>query len=192
MAWRYAILITHEIIETAVSYFATEDLDRFKRSFNSIIADDYATVPHLSIERLIALRKANKLNIVRLGDQSLILTDNVERGATVTFEDGTLQFDTFIDATGQKTLSADDLPFPSLHDAGLISQARTFTPHGNLRRTGGIDIDKQCRPLIAGISRFGACTSQRFAIFSTSGPLSKALPVAPSSDRLSLDLLSPT
>jgi uncharacterized NAD(P)/FAD-binding protein YdhS len=151
VAWRYAILITHEIIETAVSYFTAKDLDRFNRSFKSIFADDYATVPHLSIERLIALRKANRLEIVKLGDRSEILTDSVGRGATVTFKDGTLHFDTFIDATGQKTLSADDLPFPSLHDAGLISQARTVTPRGNLRRTGGIDVDEQCRPLIAGI-----------------------------------------
>jgi len=151
VAWRYAILITHEIIETAVSYFTAEDLDRFNRSFKSIFADDYATVPHLSIERLIALRNANRLNIVKLGDRSEIVTDNVERGATVIFEDGTLQFDTFIDATGQKSLSADDLPFPSIHDAGLISQARTVTPRGNLRRTGGIHVDEQCRPLIAGI-----------------------------------------
>ncbi|MDP9838704.1 putative NAD(P)/FAD-binding protein YdhS [Neorhizobium huautlense] len=151
VAWRYAILIIHEIIETAVSYFTAEDLERFNRSFKSIFADDYATVPHLSIERLIALRKANRLNIIKLGDRSEISSDNVERGAIVTFEDGTLQFDTFIDATGQKTLSADDLPFPSLHDAGLISQARTVTPRGNLRRTGGIDVDEQCRPLIAGI-----------------------------------------
>lgn len=151
VGWRYAILITHDIIETAVSYFTAEDLDRFNRSFKSIFADDYATVPHLSIERLIALRKANRLNIVKLGDRSEIVTDNVERGATVTFEDGTLQFDTLIDATGQKTLSADDLPFPSLHDARLISQARTITPRGNSIRTGGIDVDEQCRPLIAGI-----------------------------------------
>lgn len=151
VAWRYAILVTHEIIEAAVSYFTAEDLDRFNRSFKSIFADDYATVPHLSIERLIALRKANRLNIVKLGDRSEITTDNVERGAIVNFEHGMLQFDTFIDATGQKTLSADDLPFPSLHETGLISQARTITPRGNSTRTGGIDVDEQCRPLIAGI-----------------------------------------
>jgi uncharacterized NAD(P)/FAD-binding protein YdhS len=151
VAWRYAILVTHEIIEAAVSYFTAEDLDRFNRSFKSIFADDYATVPHLSIERLIALRKANRLNIVKLGDRSEITTDDVERGAIVNFEHGMLQFDTFIDATGQKTLSADDLPFPSLHETGLISQARTITPRGNSTRTGGIDVDEQCRPLIAGI-----------------------------------------
>lgn len=151
VAWRYAILVTHEIIEAAVSYFTAEDLDRFNRSFKSIFADDYATVPHLSIERLLALRKADRLNIVKLGDRSAILKDNVGRGATVTFEEGALQFDTLIDATGQKTLSADDLPFPSLHETGLISQARTITPRGNLIRTGGIDVDEQCRPLIAGI-----------------------------------------
>jgi uncharacterized NAD(P)/FAD-binding protein YdhS len=150
VAWRYAILITHEIIESAVNFLTADDLARFNKSFKSIFADDYATVPHLSIERLVALHRAKKLEIVALGDRPEISTDKLERGATLTFEGGTLQFDTFIDATGQKNLSAEDLPFPSLQDSGVISPARTVTPRGNQTRTGGIDVDEKCRPLIAG------------------------------------------
>ncbi len=148
--WRYAILITHEIIEAAVNYLTAEDLNRFNKSFKSIFADDYATVPHLSIERLLALRKAGMLSITAIGDQSEILTDSNKRGATVVYKNNRLAFDTFIDATGQKTMSADDLPFPSLQSSGLVSQARTVTPYGNQRRTGGIDVDAHCRPLLAG------------------------------------------
>ncbi|AYD05226.1 FAD/NAD(P)-binding protein [Neorhizobium sp. NCHU2750] len=151
VAWRYAILITHEIIESAVGHFTADDLVRFNRSFKSIFADDYATVPHLSIERLLALHDAGRLDIIALGDQSAISHAELERGATLTFAGGTLRFDTFIDATSQKTKSADDLPFPSLKEHGLVSHARTITPRGNQRRTGGIDVDDHCRPLIAGI-----------------------------------------
>jgi len=149
--WRYAILITHEIIETAVCFMNADDLGRFNRNFKSIFADDYATVPHLSIERLLALHRSGCLGIVALGDDSEIVKEGLERGATVEIAGTTLRFDTFIDATGQKTLSATDLPFPSLIERGLISEAKTMTAIGNHRRTGGIDVDDQCRPLIAGV-----------------------------------------
>jgi uncharacterized NAD(P)/FAD-binding protein YdhS len=108
--WRYAILITHEIIETTVGYMKADDLGRFNRNFKSIFADDYATVPHLSIERLLALHRSGQLSILALGDDSEIVKDGVERGAAVEIDGASLNFDTFIDATGQKTLSATDLP----------------------------------------------------------------------------------
>lgn len=151
VAWRYAILICHEIIETAVSSFTADDLTRFNRSFKSIFADDYATVPHLSIERLLALHRAGRLEIVALGDEAKITTNGRARGATVSGAVGELQFDTFIDATGQKSLSADELPFPSLRRHGLVAPALTVTQSGNRRRTGGIDVDASYRPLIAGL-----------------------------------------
>ncbi|MBB4351765.1 FAD/NAD(P)-binding protein [Aliirhizobium cellulosilyticum] len=151
VAWRYAILITHEIIESAVSYFTADDLARFNRSFKGVFADDYATVPHLSIERLLALHRAGYLEIVALGDRADVSAEGLDRGARVTCEFGAMVFDTFIDATGQKVLSADDLPFAALKDAGLISPALTVTPRGGRLRTGGISVDDQCRPLVAGV-----------------------------------------
>jgi len=151
IAWRYAILITHEIIESAVGSLNADDLARFNRSFKSIFADDYATVPHLSIERLLALHRAGFIEIKATGDKAEITREGLDRGAVVTVDGQPLHFDTFINATGQKTLSARELPFPSLVEKGLISEARTLTPRGNQRRTGGIDVDEQCRPLVAGI-----------------------------------------
>lgn len=151
VAWRYAILICHEIIETAVTSFTSDDLARFNRSFKSIFADDYATVPHLSIERLLALHRADKLHIVALGDQAKVSGDGRERGATVSGAMGDLEFDTFVDATGQKSLSADEIPFPSLRQHGLVAPALTVTQRGSHRRTGGIDVDASYRPLIAGV-----------------------------------------
>lgn len=151
VGWRYAILITHEIIESAVGGLNADDLARFNKSFKSIFADDYATVPHLSIERLLALHKAKCLDIMALSEECEISADEADRGAVVSCGKQTMQFDTFIDATGQKSLHAEDLPFPSLRENGLVSRALTLTPGGNQRRTGGIDVDDQCRPLIAGV-----------------------------------------
>lgn len=150
--WRYAILITHEIIETAVSYLNADDLHRFNRSFKGIFADEYATVPHLSIERLLALHAAGKLSILALGDESQISTDSIDRGASVHLPAGSRYFQTFIDATGQQSMSADEGLFPTLVEQGLIREAKTLTARGNHVRTGGIDVDARCRPAVAGIA----------------------------------------
>ncbi len=148
--WRYAILITHEIIENAVDYLNADDLERFNRSFKSIFADDYATVPHLSIERLLALHTSGRLEILALGNNSEISSAGLARGVTVNSPSGRRVFDTFVDATGQKKRSASDIPFRGLVDRGLISEGLTMTTTGNQRRTGGIDLDAYCRPLISG------------------------------------------
>lgn len=150
--WRYAILITHEIIEAAVGSLNADDLARFNRSFKGIFADEYATVPHLSIERLIALHQNGKLTIMAIGDDAEVVTEGVDRGALVRLSSGSTYFETFIDATGQRSLSADKLPFPTLVEQGIVSEAKTVTAGGNHRRTGGIDVDARCRPTVTGIA----------------------------------------
>ena len=58
--WRYAILRMHEVIGRVVTHLDEEDLHRFHKSFKTVFVDDYATVPHQSIERLLALRTAGQ------------------------------------------------------------------------------------------------------------------------------------
>lgn len=152
--WRYAILRMHEVIAQAVPHFDEEDLGRFHKKFKSIFVDDYATVPHQSIQRLLALRRADKLEILKLGSDYEISTDGVERGAVVRHGEEEMTFDAFIDATGQSPMSARDLPFPSLIEQGVIKSAATA--EGSLRlssetedtytRTGGVDLDSAFRP----------------------------------------------
>ena len=55
--WRYAILRMHEVVGRIVRYLSAEDFKRFGQ-FKQIFVDDYATVPHESIERVLALHKA--------------------------------------------------------------------------------------------------------------------------------------
>ncbi|MGE7368448.1 FAD/NAD(P)-binding protein [Neorhizobium sp. NPDC001467] len=157
--WRYAILITHEVIERAIRHLDTEDLKRFNRSFKSIFVDEYATVPHLSIKRLLALHNAGRLDILRLGEDYDIDRDGLARGARVRFASGEELFDSFIDATGQTALSARDLPFPTLLQQGGIKPAATPYPTRGLisddaarmKRTGGMDLDDCYRPRGTGL-----------------------------------------
>jgi uncharacterized NAD(P)/FAD-binding protein YdhS len=152
--WRYAILITHEIVALAVPHMDEEDLKRFHRSFKSIFIDDYATVPLMSIRRLLALSRAGKLDILKLGMDYEIATQDGRPGATVMAHGETHAFDAFIDATGQETLSATELPFPTLVAQGGVQKSATqkvqplILPGAPVEivRTGGIDVDDCFRP----------------------------------------------
>lgn len=151
--WRYAIMITHEIIATVVPHLNAEDFARFNKSFKGIFIDEYATVPHLSIKRLLALRNAGKLDILKLGGSYDISTEDVSRGAKLKIGDREVVFENFIDATGQSTLSARDLPFPTLIEQGAVQEAPTYDRVGFIlndslnvaHRSGGIDVDESYR-----------------------------------------------
>jgi uncharacterized NAD(P)/FAD-binding protein YdhS len=152
--WRYAILRMHEVIARAVPFLDADDLRRFHKSFKSVFIDDYATVPHQSLQRLLALRRAGRLDILRLGARYDIATEGVATGAAVRHNGTEVRFDAFIDATGQTAMSARDIPFPSLVAAGIFRKATT--PEGGLIvdgegdepvvRTGGVDLDDAFRP----------------------------------------------
>jgi uncharacterized NAD(P)/FAD-binding protein YdhS len=152
--WRYAILRMHEVVARAVPYLDQDDLKRFHTRFKSIFVDDYATVPHQSIQRLLALRRAGKLDILKLGNNYKLGTEGVARGAVVQFDGKRIAFDAFIDATGQASMSALDMPFPSIIAQGVIKPAATpegtsiisETEEETYARTGGVDLDAAFRP----------------------------------------------
>src|ERR1700761_1303720 len=152
--WRYAILRMHEVVALAVPHLDDDDLVRFHKHFKTVFVDDYATVPHQSIQRLLALRLAGKLDILRLGKDYEITTDGVERGAIIRHDGNEIAFGAFVDATGQASLSVRDLPFPSLIEQGVMKRAATpeaspvVSAETNeiYARTGGIDLDAAFRP----------------------------------------------
>lgn len=151
--WRYAILRMHEVIALAIPYLNERDLERFHSHFKTVFVDDYATVPHASIRRLLAMHRAGKLDIMALGHDSEIDNKAVKRGAVVHCKGQDHYFDDFIDATGQHTLSARDIPFPTLKRQGLMRKATTVAAttligfDDQLVRTGGVDLDEKFRPI---------------------------------------------
>lgn len=156
--WRNAIMITHEIIARIVPHLDLRDFRRFGKSFKSIFIDEYATVPHLSIQRLLALHNAGVLSIQKLGNDYEIATVPGKRGATITTDAGRLEFDTFIDATGQSAHSVKDIPFPSLVNANIVREAPTVLALSVLaddqvrevEHLGGIDVDEDYRVISGG------------------------------------------
>jgi uncharacterized NAD(P)/FAD-binding protein YdhS len=153
VGWRYAILRMHEVVARIVPHLDETDLKRFHQHFKTVFVDDYATVPHQSIKRLLALHQAGRLSVRSLGEDYDISLNQGAPGVTVVSEGDETVYDAFIDATGQHALSARDLPFPSLH--GVVKAALTPSSgaleelEGQGVRTGGVDLDDQFRPRIA-------------------------------------------
>lgn len=121
--WRYAILRMHEVLGLIVPHLEEEALKRFNRYLKPVFVDEYATVPHLSIERLLALHRAGHLSVIALGEDHRIDTRGMEAGAVVSIDGERRHFPAFIDATGQRPLAADKFPFPTLLEQDVVRDA---------------------------------------------------------------------
>lgn len=141
--WRYAILRMHEVIELIVPHLDQADFRRFSKYLKPVFVDDYATVPHESIRRMLALHRAGKLTVIAVGDDYWVNSHGPETGAVLHLDGERRHFPVFIEATGQRALSAKDFPFPSLLDQGIVRDAAT-TERGPSR---GIVIDDQFHPV---------------------------------------------
>ncbi|MBB5684898.1 FAD/NAD(P)-binding protein [Sphingobium boeckii] len=147
VAWRYAILRMHEVIELLVPHFEDTDFKRFSRYFKPVFVDDYATVPHESIKRMLALHRAGKLSVIAIGDKYRIDSHGRESGACLEVGGDRTHFPIFIEAMGQRALSAKDFPFPSLCEQGIVHDMAT----GEGAPERGIVIDDQYHPVAPGI-----------------------------------------
>ena len=112
MPWRVALLTAHEVFEDLIPHFDEADLERFHNSLKPIFTDGYASVPHRSIRRLLALHDAGRLELVRIASE----LDVSESGGRTEVRSGNeaLTFDGVVDARGQRPMRLTDLGFRSL------------------------------------------------------------------------------
>lgn len=111
-AWRIVILKAHEVFATVIASLTPRDLARLHRGLKRVFTDNYAAVPHLSIERLLALHDAGKVDVVALGSDYDI---RPERSAWLVQSPGrSARFDELIDARGPQAAALTRFPFPTL------------------------------------------------------------------------------
>ena len=146
IAWRDAILRMHEIVAVIVPHLDASQFDRFNRAFKPIFVDVYAGVPHESIERMLALHAAGKLEVMALGNNHSVDTHCPEGGARVIVDGETRHYPVFIEATGQRALSAIQLPFLSLLEQGIVRDEVANDAPDVVR---GIAVDDLFRPVDA-------------------------------------------
>jgi hypothetical protein len=111
-----------------------------------VFVDNYATVPHDSIRRLLALHAAGKLVVNKLADGVRLDTRSSQEGAVLVEGRNRTHFPVFIEATGQRVSSAKDFPFPSLRRQGVIQDVET---DGDIEAKRGIAIDGDFHPISA-------------------------------------------
>ncbi|OJU09274.1 MAG: FAD-dependent oxidoreductase [Caulobacterales bacterium 68-7] len=145
--WRYAILRMHEIVGMIVPHLDAQQFDRFNRFFKPIFVDDYGAVPHESIERLLALHWAGKLDVLALGETYRIDAHRPEGGAVVHRDSAQRHFPVFIEATGQRPLEAIQFPFLSLLEQGVVRDE----PNVDGDAARGISVDDAFRPIVDGM-----------------------------------------
>lgn len=111
-AWRIVILKAHEIFATVITLLTPHDLSRLHRGLKRVFTDNYAAVPHLSIERMLALHDAGVVDVVALGSDYDI---RPERSAwRVQSPAWSARLDELIDARGPQAAALTLFPFPTL------------------------------------------------------------------------------
>jgi uncharacterized NAD(P)/FAD-binding protein YdhS len=144
--WRYAILRMHEVFGLLAPHLSDLEFTRFTHTLKTVFVDNYATVPHESIRRLLALHGAGKLVVAKLEDGARFDTWSSSGGAVLHDTRGRVHFPAFIEAMGQQVSNAKDFPFPSLRRQGVIQDMKTDGP-GEAKR--GIAIDGEFHPISA-------------------------------------------
>ena len=149
--WRYAILRMHEVVARIVPHLSAEDLQRFHGGWKAVFVDDYATVPHESIEPLLARHGAGRVGTLGLGPDYELMPSADAPGSDLAWAGGTRHFDAFVEATGQTALDAGDPPFATLLAQDAVRHGRADRDVGREEdqavEAGGVDLDEAFRPV---------------------------------------------
>ena len=113
IANRYVLLRGHMVFDMVLRHLDDSDWDVFVTQLLPVFADCYAAVPHVSLERILALYDAGVLQIVAAGADAKF--DNAhDGGVVVSMPDQEFRFDAMIDARGQANASLSELQFQSI------------------------------------------------------------------------------
>lgn len=111
--WRIAILKAHEVFAQAIPALSPADLARLHAGLKRVFTDNYAAVPHLSIERMLALHDAQVVDLVALG-KDYDISPGSGFGWRVRSPNWTGRVDELIDARGSQAAALNHFPFPTL------------------------------------------------------------------------------
>lgn len=123
--YRYALLRGHENFEPLLDHLTEADQATFRRHLAPVFADCYAAIPHVSVQRVLALYDAGVLDLVATAQDAAFKA--VPDGVRVDTIDGPLQVAQVIDARGQPSAGLTALPFPTL--AAMIEDVPLRAPY---------------------------------------------------------------
>ena len=164
-------------------HMSAEDMLRLKKILQPLISVVIAFVPQSSCRELLALQEAGRLTLVADGDHGKVFIEQEGHKKVIYYDwsddDGQHheRCETFIDCTGQRPMSFDRFPFPSLIKNELVSpayldfastsSARDALANGDVDPEDLVEVDGQYKMRVPGLA-----ISDDFAIVDRQGKAS--------------------
>lgn len=125
--WKEMLVVLSYAMNYPAKYLSAEDMLRYQKTLAPLISIVIAASPPASCLELLALHEAGILEIVTVGNNSIVKP--VDTGGVIykyTNEEGQpieYYFQVFVDCVGQRQLSVNDLPFQGLIDNKTVNPA---------------------------------------------------------------------
>jgi len=126
-AYRYALLRGHENFEPLLDPMNDSDREVFRVHLAPVFGDCYAAIPHISVQRVLALYDAGVVDLVATQEAAAFMA--VPEGISIQTIDGEKTFDFVVDARGQAAASVKALPFPTLVQQIDDTEAALLAPY---------------------------------------------------------------
>lgn len=128
ISWKEALAVLSYALNYPAKYFSAEDTHRLHTHLMPLISVIIAFLPQDSTLELLALHQAGVLDMVVVDSNSWVEA-NDSGGATYHYvsenkEKKAESFSLYIDCTGQKSISYENFPFPTLRTSMTVSPAR--------------------------------------------------------------------
>jgi uncharacterized NAD(P)/FAD-binding protein YdhS len=125
--WKEMLVVLSYALNYPAKYFSAEDMLRYQKTLAPLISIIIASAPQESCVELLALHQAGVLDILAVGENSVIEPkgpgDIVFKYVSEEGEQVEAHYKMFVDCIGQRQLSWRDLPFPSLVEDESVSPA---------------------------------------------------------------------
>lgn len=125
ITWKEALTSFSYAMNYPAKHFSAEDMLRLTKTLMPLISIVIAALPQSSYREIIALHDAKIISLSNVDAKSTV-EPYKEEGAVYRFINGDgkqkeLVYKMYVDATGQRAMNFNDLPFESLKDQGVVA-----------------------------------------------------------------------
>ncbi|MCU7616305.1 FAD/NAD(P)-binding protein [Chryseobacterium sp. PBS4-4] len=125
ITWKEALTSFSYSMNYPAKHFSAEDMLRLNKTLMPLISIIIAALPQSSYREIIALYDAGVINLYNVDHKSTVEPYG-EEGAIYRYHDDTgtakeMKYKMYVDATGQRAMNFNDLPFEGLKQDGVVS-----------------------------------------------------------------------
>jgi hypothetical protein len=125
ITWKEALTSFSYAMNYPAKHFSAEDMLRLNKTLMPLISIIIAALPQSSYREIIALYDAGIIDLYNVDKESRV-EPYEEKGAVYRYHDEKgnakeIRYEMFVDATGQRAMNFEDLPFKGLKEEGAVS-----------------------------------------------------------------------